>query len=234
MKLIRLSIAICALLVAATASHAQDEERPAGTSIRRNLELNSPFIPPGWTPPQPRRTESQQPREAPPPPLKIEWRGVVDFGDGPRFGLHDPDRGRAFWIGLGEEYNGVSIIDYSDDYTTLVISHSGRNAQLKLSERSDTPVEVASAPQPAGAQAPQSEDNSRDARREAWRRRQEAREAQEGGPPPGAAQMREAFRNATPEEREVLWQRIGQVVQDFQSDQQNAGNRGQGDNRGRN
>lgn len=211
-------VGTAALLLAAASSHAQTEEQSSAVVNRLNLESNSPFIPPGWTPPQPRRAEAPPPREEPPPPpLKIELRGVVDFGDGPRFGLHDPDRGRAFWIGPGEEYNGVRIVDFDDDFKSITVAHSGRQSELKLSKRSDTPVEVVSAPQPVTAQAAPAEGDTREARREAWRRRQEEREAQEGGPPPGAAQMREAFRNASPEEREALWRRIGRAVQDFQS-----------------
>ncbi len=187
---------------------------------RQNLEDSSPFIPPGWVPPQPRRTEPPPPvkEEPPPPPLKIELRGVVDFGNGPRFGLHDPDRGRAFWVAPGEELDGIRIVDFGDDFKSVVLLHSGRQSEIRLTQRSDTPVEVTSAPQPATAQTAPAEGDTREARREAWRRRQEAREAQEGGPPPGAAQMREAFRNASPEEREALWQQIGRAVQNFQGD----------------
>lgn len=195
--------ASCALLPAAT-------ESPGTAGLRDHLQSSSPFIPTGWTPPQPRQTApGAQTGGAAQQPLKIELRGHVDMGDGPRFSLHDPDSGRSFWISPGEQRDGVEVVSYGEDMRSVVIAQGERRGEIQLVQRSDTPLPV------AGVDAPGQVTPGEDERRDNNRRRRLIRN-REGGEEraSGGRMLRNMLRNAeTDEERSEIWRRIGEALE---------------------
>lgn len=180
-------------------------ERPA---LRDKLQQSSPFIPPDWTPPAARPSSGER-EQAPLQPLKIELRGHVDWGEGPRFSLYDPEAQRSFWLSPGEQYNGIEVLEYGSNMQTVVISQGGRRGEIRLIQRSDTPLPVAG--EVSGRPAATNEggnDSENDRRRRVFRNREGSEERMRGG-----RMLRNALRNAeSDEEREAIWRRIGEAL----------------------
>lgn len=105
----------------------------------KNLVDNSPFIPEGWRPPEPRPVRPVPPPrpERPPGPQpldQIEFRGMAKLGGNLEFSLFDPTEKRSFWIGVGKSEGGFSVVEFNEAEGAVVVRHDGRTRTITLRE----------------------------------------------------------------------------------------------------
>lgn len=105
----------------------------------RDLLTNSPFVPEGYEPPQPRQERPPPPPRPEPPrgpqPLdRLEFRGLTKLGGKLAFSLFDPIEKRSFWIGIGQSEAGFSVVEFKEREDAVVVTHDGRTRTVALHE----------------------------------------------------------------------------------------------------
>ncbi len=115
----------------------------AGTlAAESNLISKSPFLPPGWRPPQPPTV--QPPPQAAPPILarQLEFKGMIDFGDEQKFSLYDKKSGDSYWMPLNEMREGFQVIRYDPGRASIYIRSGGRTEELQMATVDETPMQI--------------------------------------------------------------------------------------------
>ena len=105
----------------------------------------SPFLPPGFTPPQ-----SAQPSPAQRKTSGYEFRGVYQIGDDYRFLVSERQSKNGKWVRIGGEYEGYEVRKYDPSTETLVLFFNNSENKLQLAEleANPTPTPVSGQVQP--------------------------------------------------------------------------------------
>ena len=109
-----------------------------------NLISESPFLPPGWSPAKPPVVQVQ-PQAAPPVLARqLEFKGVVDLGNGQQFSLFDKKSGESYWLPLNEMRDGFQVVRYEPNRASIYIRSGGRTEELRLATVDESPMQIAS------------------------------------------------------------------------------------------
>ncbi len=139
----RILVGAVVLMMAAVSLHAVED-----------LVERSPFIPEGWSPPQPPR-----PRETPPPPAqpqaldRLEFRGMTKWQGEYLFSLFDPTENRSFWLGVNQSDSGFTVSEFNERDETVVVRHENRSRSVGLRESKVQAIAESSETPPRPAQA---------------------------------------------------------------------------------
>lgn len=98
-----------------------------------SLEENSPFVPFDYVSGQ---TELPMASEK----GGVELRGILDFGDEPRFSLYNSKTQESVWVNFKDQKARYYIDDYDPQKKLIVITINGLRQQLKVSKPLDEPV----------------------------------------------------------------------------------------------
>lgn len=96
------------------------------------LSLAGSFMAPGLV-----RAESG-PVDSP----RFELRGILDFGGGRSFSLHDLETGATFWIEANRSIGGYRVEDYDSSSKTLTLASKEETLQIRLRKADEVPLEV--------------------------------------------------------------------------------------------
>jgi hypothetical protein len=118
---------------------------PITALAQPSLLERSPFLPPDFQRP------GTAPVEAPPSPLdRLELRGITTVGGSPVFSIFDPGSSRGYWVGVNENFAGVTVSEFNDRDESLTVRSGPHVRTLRLKEARivamDTPPPP---PQPA-------------------------------------------------------------------------------------
>lgn len=105
-----------------------------GLSFAASLEENSPFIPFDYVSGQ---------AELPLAPSKgvVELRGILDFGDAPRFSLFNAKTQKSIWVNFKDKEAPYYIDSYDPKKKLVAITVNGVRQQLQVSKPSDEPAQ---------------------------------------------------------------------------------------------
>lgn len=110
-----------------------------------SLEENSPFIPYDYV-------SGQSEQALPSQQSIIELRGILDFGDEPKFSLYNTRTQKSVWVKLNDRRAPYLIDSYNPDEKVVAITLNGVRQQLEISkpaeESSRGPARVAPPPRP--------------------------------------------------------------------------------------
>lgn len=82
----------------------------------------------------------------------LELVGIAVIDKQPRFGLRDVGTNRAYWMGLNEEQDGLTIVAYNSAQNTATVQGRGGSRMLVL--KNETITSAAPAPMTPSVQAP--------------------------------------------------------------------------------
>jgi len=148
---VRILATTLAILTAASAASAGVE----------SLRERSPFVPPSTT---------QQTGGEANALSTFELTGILSVGGKPQFSVRDTSTGRGFWLGLGETQDGLTVRDYDEASSSVVLEGRGARRNLVIREARvataapprpvvnipPAPLPGVASPQPAPAAPPQS------------------------------------------------------------------------------
>ena len=187
-----------AVLMGAVSLHAVED-----------LVERSPFIPEGWSPPQPPR-----PRETPPPPAQpqvldsIEFRGMTKWQGEYMFSLFDPTERRSFWLGVNQSDSGFTVTEFNERDETVVVRHENRTRTVGLRES-----QVQAIPETAEASARPAQTT----------RRPSSQQQQAQSPEERMQQLAEEIRRRRAARRQVIEETQADTATDSPSAQQSGG-----------
>ena len=110
----------------------------------------SPFIPPGFAPPQSGRADATARSNT----GGYEFRGVYQLGNDYRFLVSEPRSRSGNWVQVGGDYEKYEVRGYDPDTETLTLFFNNSENELKLAEveSNPTPLPVSGQVQAAPAQ----------------------------------------------------------------------------------
>lgn len=129
------SLLLAILLLPAAWAQEEGEDQAALPTILDR----SPFIPPGWSPPEAKRMQAVQPEAA-----GYEFRGVYQIGGKYRFLVSEPRSRSGSWVELGKSYEGYEVRGYDPTSDTLTLFFNNKETPVKLAsvEANPTPLPV--------------------------------------------------------------------------------------------
>jgi len=97
----------------------------SGAAVDAQVATKSPFLPPAG---------AAGPAAAATPGTPLEFRGLLDVGDGLQFRLYDPGRKTGSWVKLNERNAELDVVAKQHDAReeTLTIEHQGRTLTLAM------------------------------------------------------------------------------------------------------
>ena len=99
----------------------------------QNLTTNSPFIPTGFDQNKVGSTKSNS--NQPGIPLSnLDLRGIVKLDGEYIFCLQDKNSNDAFWVGMNESYEDMTIVDYDPLNYTVVVTKDGFQQKISLAK----------------------------------------------------------------------------------------------------
>ena len=112
----------------------------------------SPFLPPGFNPPQSGRSTPQARQSA----AGYEFRGVYQLGEEYRFLVSEPRSRSGSWVQVGKSYDGYEVRGYDPETETLTLFFNNSLERLQLAEvdANPTPMPVSGQIQRAGSNNP--------------------------------------------------------------------------------
>jgi len=75
-------------------------------------------------------------------PPRFELRGILDFGGGRSFSLHDLRTGATFWIEANRTIDGYRIVNYDSTSKTLTLASEAETLRIRLQKADETPIEI--------------------------------------------------------------------------------------------
>jgi hypothetical protein len=96
----------------------------------------SPFLPPGFAPPQSGLAESKASSKV----GGYEFRGIYQLGADYRFLVSEPRSRSGSWVEVGGDYDGYEVRGYNPDTETLTLFFNNKENQLKLAELESNPT----------------------------------------------------------------------------------------------
>lgn len=115
-----------------------------------SLVTDSPFLPPGFTPPGQGTPPSQRPQEQ---AGAFSFRGVYMLNGTYHFNIHNQREQSGQWLtASGSSEDGIDILHFDEEANVLKIRREGKVEELALIETSDRALPVQTAP--ATTQAP--------------------------------------------------------------------------------
>lgn len=130
------------ILISATASPSlQAQMHSEAVATTPTILERSPFIPPGWAPPQANRPPAAAPKQD---TTGYEFRGVYQIGDEYRFLVSKPKSRSGSWVEIGKAYEDYEVRKYDSDSETLVLYYNNKEESVKLAalESNPTPMPV--------------------------------------------------------------------------------------------
>lgn len=109
----------------------------------------SPFIPPGFQPPEERRQAPVRP--TPPPSRNLEFRGVYELDGILHINIHDRGENKGEWVTLNDASAGFLVTDFSLETDSITIEIDGESSELSLASTQRAPA----APRPTASPAVQ-------------------------------------------------------------------------------
>jgi len=108
------------------------------------LSEKSPFLPPGYGQEE---TKPVEPVVQPQGPIsrEIEFRGIVEIGGEYQFSLFNKKEQKSYWLKENEREDGISVNNYEEDSSTIVVLMNGRSERLTLMAATEKPLPVAQA-----------------------------------------------------------------------------------------
>lgn len=124
---------------------------PQGAFAADSLVDNSPFIPMGWKPPQPRQPNKPPVRPAPVTPIQrvLKFQGVYQLGGEFRFNIFNVKESKSTWVKLNTPGGTYRVHSYDAKRGSIRLSFEGRTEELSLVEANENPIQVTQAAQPA-------------------------------------------------------------------------------------
>jgi len=98
----------------------------------------SPFLPPGWTPPEVRR-QRKQPNTA---VNGYEFRGMYKIGDEYRFLVSEPRSRSGSWVRVGESRDNFEVRRYDASSDTLVLFFNNKEQPIQMAEMESNPTPI--------------------------------------------------------------------------------------------
>lgn len=99
----------------------------------------SPFLPPGWSPPQ----AAQAKPEPKQPVTGYEFRGVYQLGEAFRFLVSEPRSRNGRWVQLGEAYEDYEVRGYDVETETLTLFYNSKEEAIPLAKMDANPTPMA-------------------------------------------------------------------------------------------
>lgn len=110
---------MCLLGLAPAALHA---DLTAAT-----LLANSPFLHADWNPSQSGKEGGENTSTG-----QYAFRGVFSVSDNTIVNLSNNSSGKTYWLGVGKDKDGISVLSYDKDHRKVTISVGGRELTLDL------------------------------------------------------------------------------------------------------
>lgn len=177
-------LAVAAVLVAASALQAQAPE-DSGVSPMPTILDRSPFIPPGWAPPEVRRPKPKPEKKS----AGYEFRGVYQLGGEFRFLVSEPRSRSGNWVQVGESYEGYEVRDFDPKSETLTLFFNNEEVPVKLADLESNPTPIPVTGQIKSARQKASDNSRRPVRRTirpASRNTEDGSRERTAAPPPPA------------------------------------------------
>ncbi|HKK19084.1 MAG TPA: hypothetical protein VJ952_10430 [Opitutales bacterium] len=108
------------------------------------LSEKSPFLPPGYGEEE---VKPAEPVVQPQGPIsrEIEFRGIVQIGGVYQFSIYNKKDQKGYWLKENERQDGISVNNFEEDASTIVVLMNGRSERLTLMSASESPLPVAQA-----------------------------------------------------------------------------------------
>lgn len=102
----------------------------------QSLRENSPFVPPGFVPPEDRRPQRPtRPEPRRDDPLdRVEFRSMTIWQGVPSFSIHNPSENQSYWLEEGESEAGYRIVSFDPSREEVTVSFEGRTRRIALRE----------------------------------------------------------------------------------------------------
>jgi len=117
-----------------------------GAPLYSNTKLaeKSPFLPPGHGKEEAKPAE---PVVQPQGPIsrEIEFRGIVQIDGVYQFSIYNKKEQKGYWLKENEREDGISVNNFNEDASTIVIMMNGRSERLTLMAATEKPLPVAQA-----------------------------------------------------------------------------------------
>jgi hypothetical protein len=174
----------CALACSGSDLHAQVSGN-AGISPMPTILDRSPFIPPGWAPPEVRRAQPKQEQKS----AGYEFRGIYKLGEEYRFLVSEPRSRSGSWVELGKAYEGYEVRDFDPKSETLTLFFNNEEVPVKLADVDANPTPIPVSGQVQSAPQKASDNSQRPVRRTirpASRNTEDGSRERTAAPPPPA------------------------------------------------
>lgn len=131
------------------------------------LEEKSPFLPPGHGA-KPAEPEKPQVQTQGPISREIEFRGIAEIGGVYQFSVFNKKDQKGYWLTEDKSEDGISVSNFDEDASTIVIMMNGRSERLTLASATEAPMPVAQSKPPSQPQTrpavlpPQLQNNNSD------------------------------------------------------------------------
>lgn len=96
----------------------------------------SPFLPPGWTPPEERRQQSQVTKSV----TGYEFRGIYEINGEFRFLVSEPRSRSGSWVRVGESRDNFEVRRYDASSDTLVLFFNNKEQRIQMAEMESNPT----------------------------------------------------------------------------------------------
>ena len=108
------------------------------------LTEKSPFLPPGYGKEEAKPAE---PVVQPQGPIsrEIEFRGIVQIGGVYQFSIYNKKEQKGYWLKENEREDGISVNNFNEDASTIVVLMNGRSERLTLMAATEKPLPVSQA-----------------------------------------------------------------------------------------
>jgi hypothetical protein len=174
-----------ALLSAGSGLHAQVSGDAAVSPMPTILD-RSPFLPPGWAPPEVRRPQPKVEQKS----AGYEFRGIYKLGEEYRFLVSEPRSRSGSWVELGKSYEGYEVRDFDPKSETLTLFFNDEEVPVKLADVESNPTPIPVSGQVQSASSQKASDNStrpvRRTIRPASRNTEDGSRERTAAPPPPA------------------------------------------------
>lgn len=108
------------------------------------LSEKSPFLPPGYGKEE---TKPAEPVVQPQGPIsrEIEFRGMVQINGVYQFSIYNKKEQKGYWLKENERENGLSVSNFDENASTIVVLMNGRSERLTLMAATEKPLPVSQA-----------------------------------------------------------------------------------------
>jgi len=124
------------IVVGLPASYGQSGS--ASLSASPTLLERSPFLPPGWTPPEDRRQAVQAKQTV----AGYEFRGIYQIGGEYRFLVSEPRSRSGSWVRVGESRDNFEVRRYDASSDTLVLFFNNKEQRIQMAEMESNPTPI--------------------------------------------------------------------------------------------